>query len=289
MKKSSKVMLLIAAVVGVAGIGMSIGGVAMGATIAGLNLSKYGFSDAIKKTTKYVSLDDKDSWEQDWDEITQLGPVETDGDKEIFETEPTSELEFSLSGDELKFQSYDGDKLRIEVTGSKKDKVRIGTEDDSLILETTGRSQNREITVSYPKNVRFKETSIDVAAGTVTMCDEFRTDDLDVSVAAGEFTNAGKISVANDTTITVGTGNVELSELDIYNLEVDCGIGNVDLDILGKEADYNYEISCSAGNVDIGGSSYSGIGHNKNITNPNARRDMNLDCGVGNITVNFEK
>ena len=289
MKKSSKVMLLIAAVVGVAGIGMSIGGVAMGATIAGLNLSKYGFSDAIKKTTKYVSLDDKDSWEQDWDEITQLGPVETDGDKEIFETAPTSELEFSLSGDELKFQSYDGDKLRIEVTGSKKDKVRIGTEDDSLILETTGRSQNREITVSYPKNVRFKETSIDVAAGTVTMCDEFRTDDLDVSVAAGEFTNAGKISVANDTTITVGTANVELSELDIYNLEVDCGIGNVDLDILGKEADYNYEISCSAGNVDIGGSSYSGIGHNKNITNPNARRDMNLDCGVGNITVNFEK
>ena len=289
MKKSSKVMLLIAAVVGVAGIGMSIGGVAMGATIAGLNLSKYGFSDAIKKTTKYVSLDDKDSWEQDWDEITQLGPVETDGDKEIFETAPTSELEFSLSGDELKFQSYDGDKLRIEVTGSKKDKVRIGTEDDSLILETTGRSQNREITVSYPKNVRFKETSIDVAAGTVTMCDEFRTDDLDVSVAAGEFTNAGKISVSNDTSITVGTGNVELSELDIYNLEVDCGIGNVDLDILGKEADYNYEISCSAGNVDIGGSSYSGIGHNKNITNPNARRDMNLDCGVGNITVNFEK
>lgn len=289
MKKSSKVMLLIAAVVGVAGIGMSIGGVAMGATIAGLNLSKYGFSDAIKKTTKYVSLDDKDSWEQDWDEITQLGPVETDGDKEIFETVPTSELEFSLSGDELKFQSYDGDKIRIEVTGSKKDKVRIGTEDDSLILETIGRSQNREITVSYPKNVRFKETSIDVAAGTVTMCDEFRTDDLDVSVAAGEFTNAGKISVANDTSITVGTGNVELSELDIYNLEVDCGIGNVDLDIVGKEADYNYEISCSAGNVDIGGSSYSGVGHNKNITNPNARRDMNLDCGVGNITVNFEK
>ena len=29
----------------VAGVGMSIGGVAMGATIAGLNLSKYGFRD----------------------------------------------------------------------------------------------------------------------------------------------------------------------------------------------------------------------------------------------------
>ena len=94
------------------------------------------------------------------------------------------------------------------MSGSKKDKIRIGTEDDSLILETTGRTRDREITVSYPKNVRFKETSIEVAAGTVTMCDEFRTDDLDVSVAAGEFTNTGKIRAASDTTIAVGTGNV---------------------------------------------------------------------------------
>ena len=193
MKKSSKVMLLTAAVVGVVGIGMSIGGVAMGATIAGLNLSKYGFDGIVKQTAKYISLDDKDDWEQDWDEITQLEPVETDNDKEIFETAPISDLKLSLSGDELKFRSYDGDKLRIEVSGSKKDKIRIGTEDDSLILETTGRTRDREITVSYPKNVRFKETSIEVAAGTVTMCDEFRTDDLDVSVAAGEFTNTGKI------------------------------------------------------------------------------------------------
>ena len=267
MKKSSKVMLLTAAVVGVVGIGMSIGGVAMGATIAGLNLSKYGFDGIVKQTAKYISLDDKDDWEQDWDEITQLEPVETDNDKEIFETAPISDLKLSLSGDELKFRSYDGDKLRIEVSGSKKDKIRIGTEDDSLILETIGRTRDREITVSYPKNVRFKETSIEVAAGTVTMCDEFRTDDLDVSVAAGEFTNTGKIN----------------------NLEVDCGIGNVDLGILGKEADYNYQISCSAGNVDIGDSSYSGVGHNKNITNPNAKGNMNLDCGVGNITVDFEK
>ncbi|MFR8351629.1 MAG: hypothetical protein ACLVB1_01955, partial [Blautia obeum] len=114
----------------------------------------------LNRQQKYISLDDKDDWEQDWDEITQLEPVETDNDKEIFETAPISDLKLSLSGDELKFRSYDGDKLRIEVSGSKKDKIRIGTEDDSLILETTGRTRDREITVSYPKNVRFKETSI---------------------------------------------------------------------------------------------------------------------------------
>ena len=289
MRKFSKRILKLALALAVVGLGLSIGGVAMGATITGINLTKYGLNGNIRKIANSALQESHDSWDEDWDEITQLEPVETDNDKEIFETAPISDLKLSLSRDELKFRSYDGDKLRIEVSGSKKDKIRIGTEDDSLILETTGRTRDREITVSYPKNVRFKETSIEVAAGTVTMCDEFWTDDLDVSVAAGEFTNTGKIRAASDTTIAVGTGNVELSELDINNLEVDCGIGNVDLGILGKEADYNYQISCSAGNVDIGDSSYSGVGHNKNITNPNAKGNMNLDCGVGNITVDFEK
>lgn len=261
----------------------------MGATITGINLTKYGLNGNIRKIANSALQESHDSWDEDWDEITQLKPVTTEDDKEIFEIDPVSDLDFSLSGDALKLQSCDGDKIRVEVSDSKKDKVRIGTDDDSLVIESLGRTQEREITVSYPKDLRFKDTSIEVAAGTVTMCDDFRTDDLDVSVGAGEFTNTGKISVANDISVEVGTGNVEISELDMHDLEVDCGIGNVDLDILGKEADYNYEISCAAGNVDIGDSSYSGIGHDKNITNPNAKGDMELNCGVGNITVNFSK
>ena len=59
------------------------------------------------------------------------------------------------------------------------------------------------------------------------------------------------------------------------NLEADCGIGNIDLDINGKESDYDYEISCSAGEVDIGDSSYSGIGHEQKYqrTRMHHRRD----------------
>ena len=287
MRKISRVLLKTALVLGIAGAGLSIGGVAMGATVTGLNLSKYGFKDSIKKAASFSWAESRESWDEDWDEITQLEPAGTDQDKEIFETDTVSDLEISLSAGELRFQTYDGDRIRIEVSGGKKDKVRIGTDDDSLILETIGRTQDREINVIYPEGLRFKETSIEVAAGTVTMCNDFRTDDLDVSVAAGEFTNTEKISVADDLTIAVGTGNVELSRLDTNSLEADCGIGNIDLDIHGREADYNYEISCAAGNVDIGDSSYSGIGHDKNITNPNAGGDMELNCGVGNITVTF--
>ena len=47
-------------------------------------------------------------------------------------------------------------------------------------------------------------------------------------------------------------------------------------------------MNISAGEIDIGDSSYSGIGHEKKISNPGASGKMDLDCGVGNITVDFE-
>lgn len=286
MRKISRVLLKTALGLGVAGMGLCIGGVAMGATITGLDLSRYGVNTTIKKVANSAWTTGSDVWDEDWDEISRLEPTETDKDKEVFETDLSADLEFSLSAGELSFQPYDGDRIRIEVSGAKKDKVRVGKDEGSLVLETTGRTQDRKILVSYPQNYTFDETSIEIAAGTVTLKDGFNTGELDVSVAAGEFTNTGRLT-AREVSIEVGAGNVELSELDTKELEADCGVGNIEMNISGRETDYNYEISCAAGEVEIGGSSYSGIGHSKEITNPNAKGDMELNCGVGNITVTF--
>ena len=147
--------------------------------------------------------------------------------------------------------------------------------------------QDREITVSYPKKTEFKEASVDVVAGTVNLDDNFYAKKMEVSVAAGEFTNDSTIT-AEKAELTVGTGNIDLENLKVQNLEADCGIGNIDLGIDGKEKDYDYEISCAAGAIDIGDSSFSGLGHEKKISNPGSSGKMTFDCGVGNITVDFE-
>ena len=221
MRKISRVLLKTALGLGVAGIGLCIGGVAMGATITGFDLSRYGVNTTIKKVAESAWTTGSDVWDEDWDEISRLEPTETDKDKEVFETDPSADLEFSLSAGELSFQPYDGDRIRIEVSGAKKDKVRVGKDDGSLVLETTGRTQDRKILVSYPQGYTFDETSIEIAAGTVTLKDGFNTGELDVSVAAGEFTNTGRLT-AREVSIEVGAGNVELSELDTKELEADC-------------------------------------------------------------------
>ena len=288
MRKFSKVVLVIAAAAGVVGIGLTIGGASMGATIAGLNLSKDGFGSAVRQTVKYVSFGDEDDWNQDWDEIDESDSKEAAGTNgEIYLFDGVSKLDLSIRTGELYLKEYNGNEIKVEVSGKDREKVRVGQEGETLVLESIGRVQDREITVSYPKKTEFEDVSLEVAAGTINLDDDFYAKKLKVSVAAGEFLNDGAVT-AEKADISVGTGNVDLDNLNVQNLEADCGIGNIDLDINGKESDYDYEISCSAGEIDIGDSSYSGIGYEKKISNPGASGKMNLDCGVGNITVDFE-
>ena len=288
MRKFSKVVLVIAAAVGVVGIGLTIGGVSMGATITGLNLSKDGLGSAVRQTAKYVSFGDEDDWNQDWDEIDESDSKEAAGTNgEIYLVDGVSKLDLSIRTGELYLKEYNGNEIKVEVSGKHREKVRVGQEGDTLVLESIGRVQDREITVSYPKKMEFEDASVDVAAGTVNLDDDFYAKKLEVSVAAGEFTNDSTIT-AEKAELTVGTGNIDLENLKVQNLEADCGIGNIDLGIDGKEKDYDYEISCAAGAIDIGDSSFSGLGHEKKISNPGSSGKMTFDCGVGNITVDFE-
>ena len=46
-------------------------------------------------------------------------------------------------------------------------------------------------------------------------------------------------------------------------------------------------MECGVGNLDVGSDSYSGLGREKSISNKGADRKLNLECGMGNISVDF--
>lgn len=281
-------MLVTAAVLGTAGVAMTISGATMGATIAGLDISKNMIGSMIKHLPDQAFPEGKASWDEDWDEIEMLDTEKSETDDKVYLADDISSMEISLSADQLELKEYEGDSVRIEVTGSGQNKIRAGKDEDTLVIEGIGRFSNRQILLQYPRNMKFDETSIKIAAGTVSLEDDFETDDLDISVGAGELTNRGNIR-AEDTEVEVGTGNVELRNLKVNDFEGECGIGNLSVDMKDREENYNYEISCGAGAVQIGNSSYEGLGHEKKITNPDAEGNMKLDCGIGNINVHFEE
>ncbi len=159
---------------------------------------------------------------------------------------------------------------------------------------------------------------------TITIPEDFVAENMDIRIKAGsldaEIINAkscnldvktGKISVENlsvseASNYHVGAGDIEINNIKVKNIDLSCdvgnievngditgeskitnNVGNVELDLIGKEEDYSYRVSSDLGNVTVGNQSYHNI-NNKVINNNDAKNYLNLDCNIGNITVKFK-
>lgn len=284
MKKGTKGMLIAAGAFAVAGIGFCIGGISVAAVETGGNVfdqagqllqdNDYPLAGLIHwGNAQYHSSD------IDWDAL----------DGNTVDMDFASDLEISLKYDELLIQEYDGDKIRVNVANDVKNDVVV-KETSGKITITDTRSGNvkkkKQIKVIVPSGKDFDTVSLGVDMGTIDLECDLKVQELSVEVGAGEFSGYGNITAAY-CDLQVGAGTIDIDQLDIQKLNADCGAGEIDMVVTGKEKDYNYDLSCGMGEINLEDSEYSGIGIEKNISNEGARKDMVLECGMGEIDVEF--
>lgn len=284
MKKGTKGMLIAVGAFAVAGIGFCIGGISVAAVETGGNVfdqagqllqdNDYPLAGLIHwGNAQYHSSD------IDWDAL----------DGNTVDMDFASDLEISLKYDELLIQEYDGDKIRVNVANDAKNDVVV-KETSGKITITDTRSGNvkkkKQIKVIVPSGKDFDTVSLGVDMGTIDLECDLKVQELSVEVGAGEFSGYGNITAAN-CDLQVGAGTIDIDQLDIQKLNADCGAGEIDMVVTGKEKDYNYDLSCGMGEINLEDSEYSGIGIEKNISNEGARKDMVLECGMGEIDVEF--
>ena len=284
MKKGTKGMLIAAGAFAVAGVGFCIGGISVAAVETGGNVfdqagqllqdNDYPLAGLIHwGNAQYHSSD------IDWDAL----------DGNTVDMDFASDLEISLKYDELLIQEYDGDKIRVNVANDAKNDVVV-KETSGKITITDTRSGNvkkkKQIKVIVPSGKDFDTVSLGVDMGTIDLECDLKVQELSVEVGAGEFSGYGNITAAN-CDLQVGAGTIDIDQLDIQKLNADCGAGEIDMVVTGKEKDYNYDLSCGMGEIDLEDSEYSGLGIEKNISNEGARKDMVLECGMGEIDVEF--
>ena len=284
MKKGTKGMLIAAGAFAVAGIGLCIGGISVAAVETGGNVfdqagqllqdNDYPLAGLIHwGNAQYHSSD------IDWDAL----------DGNTVDMDFASDLEISLKYDELLIQEYDGDKIRVNVANDAKNDVVV-KETSGKITITDTRSGNvkkkKQIKVIVPSGKDFDTVSLGVDMGTIDLECDLKVQELSVEVGAGEFSGYGNITAAY-CDLQVGAGTIDMDQLDIQKLNADCGAGEIDMVVTGKEKDYNYDLSCGMGEINLEDSEYSGIGIEKNISNEGARKDMVLECGMGEIDVEF--
>lgn len=284
MKKGTKGMLIAAGAFAVAGIGFCIGGISVAAVETGGNVfdqagqllqdNDYPLAGLIHwGNAQYHSSD------IDWDAL----------DGNTVDMDFASDLEISLKYDELLIQEYDGDKIRVNVANDAKNDVVV-KETSGKITITDTRSGNvkkkKQIKVIVPSGKDFDTVSLGVDMGTIDLECDLKVQKLSVEVGAGEFSGYGNITAAY-CDLQVGAGTIDIDQLDVQKLNADCGAGEIDMVVTGKEKDYNYDLSCGMGEIDLENSEYSGLGIEKTISNEGARKDMVLECGMGEIDVEF--
>ncbi len=175
----------------------------------------------------------------------------------------------------------------------------------TLVVEENSKSiidslEKTELVLTIPENCVFEEIKITTGAGTFN-AELLNAEKIDLNFGAG---NVGidKILSSERTEITGGAGKIEIRDGKTHNLdfdmglgklhyraeitgrsELDCGVGAVEMILLGGEDNYSVDLDKGLGLASINGISYAdgidyGDGENK----------LDINGGVGDLKVEFE-
>ncbi len=285
MRKFTKGMLIAAGIFGAAGIGLTTAGGVIGASMSEV-LSFKNFRGAFWPQEVVEALSDDETDEIEDDDLKAAVKSENSTDCRVYDLKyQPVELDIELRYDELDLE--EGDSFSVKVYNDNGNKVTVKESADTLKVRSTDRkSKARKVCISYPKDVKLKKLDLEMGAGAVYINREIQTEELNVDMGAGEF--VGNVLVtAKDADLQIGTGSMTFNDLSAEKINGECGLGEMDLTVTGKEEDYNYDLQCGIGNMDIGSDSYSGLGREKHISNASADRKLELECGMGNVSVSF--
>lgn len=113
-------------------------------------------------------------------------------------------------------------------------------------------------------------------------------DEIKINTGVGSVETVDGTLICNKLDLDCGVGECIISA-DIRDKgEIDGGVGSIVLTLAGTEQDYNYEVDCGVGDISIGDGHYSELGGKKKIDN-RADRDLDIECGVGSVEIDFSE
>jgi hypothetical protein len=158
------------------------------------------------------------------------------------------------------------------------------------------------IILTIPTDYKINNFDVEAGVGNFIIHD-LNTKYLSFDGGAGSI-NASNIIASKEANINCGAGSVELKNVALNNLNLDsgvgssyiqglltgyssldCGIGALELILQGSSDEYNINIDVGLGKATVNGQKYSDITWN----NSSAKNSLDLDGGIGDITVEFEQ
>lgn len=228
------------------------------------------------------------SW--DWD-----NDGTTAGESEVYyyDASKVRGLDASVDAGTLTVKKSNNEKVEVRVESNDAE-VEIELNDGVLTIEDTDdwhigfiNDYHVEITIALPEGMTLDFVDINVDAGdAVVEAGILTTNRAALNVDAGDLEFNGVINGNLEADCNVG--DLEINGTVNGNVEAVCDVGDITIYLTGSEEDYNYRTSCDVGSIEVGDDmSMSGFDKEHTVDN-GAVYDMVLSCDVGSITVEFE-
>lgn len=235
--------------------------------------------------------------DRDLDHIT----FESENDLEIQGEEQQTfygikELDVDVSQVNVQLDEYDGRYLAVETVDvpenvlneisytADESSLEIELEDSKRIKKLLSDNTKATIRIKVPYR-SLQEADISVGAGSLYI-GQIEVEELQVEVGAGQ----AKIEqfASNCAEFHCGAGEMQIAG-EAESTEVECGVGSIIYKAKGREEEYNYQVENSLGEVTVGDRSHGGIGSGSEISHDGAKKELYIECGIGQIQVEFQK
>ena len=227
-----------------------------------------------------------------------------DGDssltKSMLETRvesPINKIEISLKATSIEIK--EGSEFLVSTNNKK---IEVTEKDNCLTIKENGQkySKNAKLIIYLSTGNSLTNLSLDGGAGQVSLND-ITTDHLKLQLGAGN-SEINNLTVKNSSSIEGGAGNLSIYRSRIKNLDLDLGVGNVTIEaellgqnkieagignlnvnLLGEKDNYQIKATKGIGKITINDTSVK-----DDTTFGNGDNYLNLNGGIGNITVSFK-
>lgn len=184
-----------------------------------------------------------------------------------------SALKVSMGAAECRITSWEGDEIKVTAKDStllecRRDgeKLKISYGANNTFWNWMKMQEAGFIRIYVPEGLELKLLDVEGGASSISM-ENLSCRELDMEVGAGSFSFEGEVKRA---------------------VSVSCGVGSVSLMLNGKADDFDYKMGCGLGSISVeNGPNIAGIGENK--TENRGTKKMELECGLGSISVAFRK
>ena len=160
--------------------------------------------------------------------------------------------------------------------------------------------ENAVLTIYVPAGMAFDNVNIKTGAGRFTV-DSLSAATIGFELGAGDVTiskliaeksaniegGAGRITISNgaikDLALKMGMGQLNLTAALTGDSELELGVGESNITLLGSKDDYELDIEKGIGNITVDGKNVTDFGSSGNGAN-----EVDIHGGVGVINVRFE-